>query len=186
MQSAQVALAGPFGLFTLAKELSVHGDEQLLAVLPKSPIAADGLNHVQAGLVVAAGDWQVAKKPRQRARLQLQGALQVRNLGGDGQRAPAFPLRRRGLADTRSSAKCVQRQPSSRARLPEDSAKLLFLRCGRQAPYSLVGAVSAGSIAQHAGGRVRLRYASCALLDKSSSMLYDLSDLPHRGKCRHG
>jgi hypothetical protein len=62
----------------------------------------------------------------------------------------------------------------------------LLLRCGRQAPCSLVGAASAGSIAYLAGGQVRLLYEPCALMDESSSMLYDPSAMPYRWKCRHG
>ncbi len=186
MQSAQVALVAPSSLFALAEELPVHGDEQLLAVLPKARVASDGLDHVEADLVVPACDRQVAEQPRQRAGLQFQGTLQIRDLSGDGQRTPALPLRRRRLAYTRSATKRVQRQPSSNAHLPEDSAEFILLRCGRQAPCSLVGAASAGSIAYLAGGRVRLLHKSCSLLDESSSMLYDSSAMPCRGKCRHG
>jgi len=186
MQSAQVALVAPSSLFTLAEELPVHGNEQFLAVLPEARIAADGLDHVQADLVVRACDRQVAEHPRQRAGLQLQGALQVWNLGGDGQRTAALPLRRCRLADARSATKRVQRQPSSDARLPEDSAELLLLRCGWQALCSLVGAASAGSIAYLARGRARLLYGSCSPLDESSSMLYASSAMPYRGKCRNG
>ena len=153
MDSAQVALAVPSSLFALAKELPVHGDEQLLAVLAEALIAADSLDHVQADLVVPACDRQVAEQPRQGARLQFQGTLQARDLRGDRQRTPALPLRRRRLADARSATKRIQRQPPTGARLPEDSAEFVLLRCGRQAPCSLIDAASAGSIAYLAGGR---------------------------------
>jgi hypothetical protein len=174
------------GLVTLPKELPVHGDEQLLAVIAEAPIAADSLDHIQAGLVVPAYDRQVAEQPRQCARLQLQGTLQARDLGGNGQRTPALPLRRRRLADARSVTQCIQRQPPSYPRLLEDSAEFLLLRCGRQASCSLVGAASAGSIAYLAGGQVRLLHGPYALVDGSSSMLYDPSAMPYRWKCRHG
>jgi hypothetical protein len=185
MDSAQVALVVPSSLFALAKELPVHGDEQLLAVLAEAPIAANSLDHIQADLVVPACDRQVAEQPRQCARLQFQGTLQARDVGGDGQRTPALPLRRSRLADARNVTKRIQRQPPSDARLPEDSAEFVLLRCGRQAPCSLVGAASAGSIAYLAGGQVRLLHGSCSLLDVSSSMLYDPCAVPYHRKCRY-
>jgi hypothetical protein len=186
MEAVQVTLAVPSSLFMLAKKLPVHGDEQLLAVLAEAPIAADSLDHIQAGLVVPACDRQVAEHPRQRTGLQLQGTLQVRDLGRNGQRTPTLPLRRRRLADARSATKRVQRQPSSDARLPKDSAELLLLRCGRQGPCSQVGAASAGSIAYLLGRRVRPLHGPSSLLDESSSMLYDMAAMPYCGKCRHG
>jgi hypothetical protein len=185
MDSAQVALAVPSSLFALAKELPVHGDEQLLAVLAEAPIAANSLDHIQADLVVPACDRQVAEQPRQCARLQFQGMLQARDLGGDGQRTPALPLRRRRLADARSATKRIQRQPPSDARLPEDSAEFVLLRCGRQALCSLIDAASAGSIAYLAGGQIRLLHRSYSLLDPSSSMLYDPCAVPNHEKCRY-
>ena len=162
------------GLSTLAKELPVHGDEQLLAVLAEAPIAADSLDHVQADLVVPACDRQVAEQPRQCARLQFQGTLQARDVRGDGQRTPALPLRRRRLADARSATQRVQRQPPSDARLPEDSAELILLRCGRQALCSLVRAAAARSIAQWPADRASLLVASYSSLDDLSLLLYDL------------
>jgi hypothetical protein len=180
-----VSLVRLCGLLALAKELPVHGDEQLLAVLAEAPIAADSLDHIQADLVVPAGDWQVAEQPGQGARLQFQGALQTRDVGGDGQRTPALPLCRRRLADTRSATKRIQRQPPSDARLPKDSAEFVLLRCGRQAACSLIDAASAGSIAYLAGGEVRPLHRSCSLLDASSSMLYDPCAVPYHGKCRY-
>jgi hypothetical protein len=185
MDSAQVALAVRSSLFALAKELSVHCDEQLLAVLAEAPIAADSLDHIQADLVVPACDRQVAEQPRQCARLQFQGTLQARDLRGDGQRTPALPLRRRRLADARSATKRIQRQPPSDAGLPEDSAEFILLLCGRQALCSLVGAASAGSIAYLEEAQVRLLHRSCSPLDVSSSMLYDASAMPYLGKCRY-
>jgi hypothetical protein len=173
------------GLPMLPKKLPVHGDEQLLAVLSEALIAADGLDHVQAGLVVPAYDRQVAEQPRQRAGLQFQGTLQVRDLGGDRQRTPAFPLRRRRLADAHSASKRIQRQPASDACLPKDPPEFILLRCSRQAPCSLAGAASAGSIAYLAGGQVRLLYTAFSLLDESSSMLYDSCAMPYE-KSRHG
>jgi hypothetical protein len=185
MDSAQVTLAVPSSLFALAKELPVHGYEQLLAVLAEAPIAANSLDHIQADLVVPACDRQVAEQPRQCARFQLQGSLQARDLGRHGQRTPALPLRRRRLADACSATKRIQRQPPSDARFPEDSAELVLLRCGRQAPCSLIDAASAGSIAYLTGGQVRPLHRSCSLLDVPSSLLYDPCAVPYQGKCRH-
>jgi hypothetical protein len=180
-----VSLVRLGGLPTLPEELPVHGDEQLLAVLAKAPIAADRLDHVQACLVVPACDRQVAEQPRQCARFQLQGTLQAQDLGGHGKRTPALPLRDRRLADARSDTKGIKRQPPSDARLPEDSAEFILLRCGRQAICSLVGAASAGSIAYLPGEQIRLLHRSSSLLDVSSSMLYDPSAMPYHGNCRY-
>src|SRR5215217_5043140 len=92
-------------LLLLAKELPVHGDEQLLAVLSETCVAPNGLDYVKGGLIVAACDRKVAEKARQRAWLQLQGALKIRDLGGDRQRATVLPLRDSGLAHTSGAAK---------------------------------------------------------------------------------
>ena len=174
------------GLSTLAKELPVHGDEQLLALLAEAPIAADGLDHVQADLVVPACDRQVAEQSRKCARLQFQGTLQVWDLGGDGQRTPALPLRHRRLADARDGAKRTQRQPSPGASLLEDPAELVLLRCSSQTCCSLVRPVAARSIAQWPAGRVLLLVASYSPLDDLSLLLYDLSIVPHHPKPGHG
>src|SRR5829696_5429630 len=115
------------GLLALPQELPVHGDEQLLPVLAEALIAADSLDHVQAGLVVPACDRQVAEQSRQCAGFQFQGTLQVWDLGGDGQRTSALPLRRCRLADASGATKRPQRQPPSDARLLEDSAEFILL-----------------------------------------------------------
>ena len=138
MESAQTALAVPSSLFALAKELPVHGDEQLLAVLAEAPIAADSLDHIQACLVIPACDRQVAEDPRQRAGLQLQGTLQVGDVRRDRQRAADLPLRHRRLAHPGSLAKLALRQPAPGTGLDEHAPELVFLRCGRQG-CSLVG-----------------------------------------------
>src|SRR6266571_2206541 len=119
-------------LLALAQELPVHNDEQLLAVLPKARVTADRLDHVQAGLVVPAADRQVAQQPRQRAGLQLQGALQVGHLRRDGQRATHLPLRHGCLADPGRLAKLTLRQALFGARFDQRTPELLLLRCGRQ------------------------------------------------------
>lgn len=142
-----VSLASLRGLLTLPQELSVQGDEQLLAVLPEACIAADGLDYVQAGLVVSAGDRQVAEQPGQGAGLQLQTALQVRHLRRDRQRAANLPLRHSRLADPGGLAQLALRQPALGAGLDEHPPELGFLRCGRQGRYSLLGESSLRSIA---------------------------------------
>ena len=78
--SAQLARRSP-GL-VLPDELPVHGNEEFLAVLSEAGIPADGLDHVQGGLVVAAGDRKIAEQSGQGARLQFQGTLEVGNFRG--------------------------------------------------------------------------------------------------------
>jgi hypothetical protein len=136
------------GLLALAKELPVHGDEQLLAVLPEASVATDGLDHVQAGLVVARGDWQVAEKSGQAAWLQLKGALQVWDLGGNRQGAAGLPLRHGGLADSSGLAQLTLREPAPGAGLDEHAPELGFLHCGRQGRHSLVKGRFPWSMAQ--------------------------------------
>jgi hypothetical protein len=181
-----VSLVRLGGLLTLPQELPIHGDEQLLTVLPEAHIAADSLNYVQAGLGVPACDRQVAKQPRQGARLQFQSALQVWDLSRDRQRAAVLPLGHRRLADARDGAKRTQRQPSPGASLLEDPAELVLLRCSSQTCCSLVRAVAARSIAQWPAGRVLLLVASYSSLDDLSLVLYDLSVVPQHPKPRHG
>ena len=181
-----VSLVRLGGLLTLPQELPVHGDEQLLTMLPEAHIAADSLDHIQASLGVPACDRQVAKQPRQGARLQFQSALQVWDLGGDGQRTPALPLRHRRLADARDGAKRTQRQPSPGASLLEDPAELVLLRCSSQTCCSLVRAAAARSIAQGPADRAPLLVASYSPLDDLSLLLYDLSIVPHHPKPGHG
>jgi hypothetical protein len=172
MQSTHVASARSCKLLALAKELPVHGDEQLLAVLPKASIAADGLDHVQAGLVVACGDWQVAEKSGQAAWLQLQGALQVWDLGGDRQGTAGLPLRHGGLADSSSLAQLTLREPAPAAGLDEHAPELSFLRCGRQGRHSLVRERLPWSMAQPSSSMFRRLDAVPTLLDDSPTTLY--------------
>src|SRR6266508_794383 len=178
--------AGRRGLLVLAEELPVHGDEQLLAVRPEARVTANRLDHVQAGLVIPADDRQVAQQPRQRAGLQLQGALQVGYLRRDGQRAAILPLRSRRLADPRGRAECAQRQAPSGAGLLEDPAELLLLRVVRHACSLSVSLTGRGSIAYGTAGPATLLDRPCASLDESYSMLYDRFVLLHRPESRHG
>src|SRR6266511_4400573 len=85
-------------LLLLAKKLLVHRDEQLLAVLPKSCVAPNGLDDIKGGGVAAPGDRHVAEQAGQSARLQLQSPLKIRDLGRNRQRAAVLPLRYRRLA----------------------------------------------------------------------------------------
>jgi hypothetical protein len=172
MQSMQVASAGSCMLFALAKELAVHGDKQLLTVLPEASVAADGLDHVQTGLVVARGDWQIAEKSGQAARLQLKGTLQVWNLRGNRQGTAGLPLRHGGLADSSGLAQLTLRQPAPGAGLDEHAPKLGFLRCGRQGRYSLVREGFPWSMAQPPFSLFRPPDAAPMLIDYSPTTLY--------------
>jgi hypothetical protein len=138
MRSTEVASARSCRLFALAEELPVHGDKQLLTVLPEASIATDGLDHVQTGLVVARGDWQIAEKSGQAARLQLKGALQVWDFRGNRQGTAGLPLRHGGLADSSGLAQLTLREPALGAGLDEHAPELGSLSCGRQGRHSLV------------------------------------------------
>jgi hypothetical protein len=116
----------------LPDELPVHGNEEFLAVLSEAGIPADGLDHVQGGLIVAAGDRKIAEQSGQGARLQLQGTLQVGNICGDRQRAPDLPLRHGRLAHPGGLAKFTLLQPTPGTGLDEHAPELVFLRCSRQ------------------------------------------------------
>jgi hypothetical protein len=134
----------------LAKELPVHGDEQLLTMLPQACIAADGFDHVEAGLVVATGDRQVAEQSGQSAGLELQGTLQVGDLGGDRQRPAALPLRYRGVANADHVGDVALRQAALLATLTQHAAELFPLLSRDQARHLVITATQAlaNSIAQ--------------------------------------
>jgi hypothetical protein len=159
-------------LLVLAKELPVHGDEQLLAVLPEASVATDGLDHVQAGLVVACGDWQVAEESGQAAWLQLKGALQVWDLGGNRQGAAGLPLRHGGLADSSGLAQLTLREPALGAGLHEHASELGFLHCGRQGRHSLVKERFVWSMAQPTSSMFQRLDVVPTLLVYLPTMLY--------------
>jgi hypothetical protein len=184
MQSTHVASARSCKLLALAKELPVHGDEQLLAVLPEASVATDGLDHVQAGLVVARGDWQVAEKSGQAAWLQLKGALQVWDLGGNRQGAAGLPLRHGGLADSSGLAQLTLREPAPGAGLHKHAPELGFLHCGRQGRHSLVRERFPWSMAQPPSSMFRRLDVVPTLLVYLPTMLYrDLVPEQYKDAC---
>jgi hypothetical protein len=170
------------GLPMLPKELPVHGDEQLLAVLPEAMVTADGLDHVEAGLVVARGDWQVAEKSGQAAWLQLKGVLQVWDLGGNRQGTAGLPLRDGGLADSSGLAQLTLREPAPGAGLDEHAPELGFLHCGRQGRHSLVRERFAWSMAQPPSSMFRGLAVLPILLDHLPTTLYR-TFVPEQGAC---
>jgi hypothetical protein len=145
-----VSLASLGGLLMLPKELPVHGDEQLLTVLAEARIAADGLDHVEAGLVVPTRDRQVAEQSGQGARLQIEEPFQVGDLGGDRQRSAALPLRYRGVADADRVGNLALREAALLATPPKHPAELFPLLSWSQARHLVTAAVQAlaHSIAQ--------------------------------------
>ncbi len=100
------------GLLLLPEKLPVHGNEQLLPVVPETHVASDGFDHVQACLVLARRDRQIAKRPRQRSGIQVECALQCRHLGRNGQRSPTLPLRDRRMAYPNGLGEFPLREPA--------------------------------------------------------------------------
>jgi hypothetical protein len=165
--------AGSSVLLLLAKKLPVHRDEQLLAVLPEPRVASNGLDDIKGGLVVAAGDRNVAEQARQRARLQLQGSLKIRDLGRDRQRAAALPLRYRGLARAGSATERGQRQPALGPGLGENPAEFLPARSGRHGRSPLLPGTDIVSIPYSPPLSATVTTSSSSVLCDSYSMLYD-------------
>jgi hypothetical protein len=190
MQSAEVASAGSCRLFVLAKELQVHGDEQLLAVFPKACIASDGLDHIETDLVVAAGDREVAQQPRQGAGLQLQGAFQVWHLARRGQGAARFPLRDGGMAHAKCRGQFALRPALPYTTLAQEAAELCFLRRSRHVGLSSTGASAvlvADSIA-HSCGHIGERPNQNGLIycHIGNNALESRHAWLDRPECRHG
>jgi len=179
--SAQLARRRP-GL-VLPDELPVHGNEEFLAVLSEAGIPADGLDHVQSGLVVAAGDRKIAEQSGQGARLQFQGTLQLGDFRGDRQRTADLPLRHGRLAHPGSSAKLALRQPAPGTGLDERAPELVFLRCGRQG-CSLADRTVPRSMAHLLFVAVRyagqVAYNDCHIA-YSALPSFALSKVPHDG-----
>ena len=149
----------------LPKELPVHGDKQVLTLFPQACIAADGFDHVKAGLVIPAHDRQVAEQSGQSAGLQLKDPFQIGDLGGDRQRPPAFPLRYRGVTDADRVSNIALRQAALLPALPQHPAELFPLLSRGQARHLVITATQAlaNSIAQmceRAGKPIR-HFGSC-------------------------
>ena len=179
--SAQLSRCSP-GL-VLLDELPVHGNEKFLAVLSEAGIPTDSLDHVQSGLVVAAGDRKIAEQSGQGAGLQLQGTLQVGNICGDRQRAPDLPLRHGRLAHSGSSAKLALRQPAPATGLDEHAPELVFLRCGRQG-CSLAGRTVPRSMAHLFSLLVAALDRLPIMIAEPPTVLYHCSyaiEVPHDG-----
>jgi hypothetical protein len=177
----QPTLAGsarPCGLLALPKQLPVHRDEQLLAVLPEPLVSTDRLYHIEAHLIVSTGDGQVAEQPRQCAGLQLQGAFQRRNLCGDGKRSAAFPLRDGVGAHAGNPAERSLGQAPQQPRLVKNAAELSLLLCGRHALVPLVIDADTGSIAHDSTTALARLCVSSQLLPLMLTMLYGLVTVP--------
>ena len=124
--------------------------QTILTVLSQACIAADGFDYVKAGFVIATGDRQVAEQSGQSAGLQLQGTLEVGDLGGDRQRPAALPLRYRGVANADRGGDVALRQAALLATLPQHPAELFPLLSRDQARHLVITATQAlaNSIAQ--------------------------------------
>src|SRR6266545_1482937 len=139
--------AGSGGSVVLSKELLVHGDQQLLSVLSEARIAPDRLNHVNARLIVAGRDGEIAEQPRQCSWLQLQGPFQIQNLGWHRQRTTVLPLCHSGLTHTCRTSERSERQSVLCPGLLEDPPELLSARSDWHGDGSLTHEAGALSIA---------------------------------------
>jgi hypothetical protein len=145
--------AGSSVLLPLAKKLPVHRDEQLLAVLPKSRVAPNGLDDIKGGLVIATGDRHVAEQARQGTGRQLQGSLQIWDLGRNRQRPAVLPLRYRRLAHANTTAERGQRQSALRPSLRKNLAELLPAHSSRHGGNSSPPGMDVVSIPTHPAQR---------------------------------
>jgi hypothetical protein len=177
--SAQLSRRSP-GL-VLPDELPVHGNEEFLALLSEAGIPADGLDHVQGDLVVAAGDRKIAEQSGQGAGLQFQGSLQVGNFRGDGQRAADLPLRYGRLAHPGSLAKLALRESAPGTGLDEQAPELVLLCCGRQG-YSLAGRAVPRSMAHlFLSLFVALDMLPIMIVESPIALSYRSTKVPHDG-----
>jgi hypothetical protein len=165
--------AGSSVLLLLSKKLPVHGDEQLLAVLPKSRVASNGLDDIKSGLVVVACDRHVAEQTRQGTRLQFQGSLKIRDLGRNRQRATILPLRYCGLARANSATERGERQPALRPGLCENPAELLPPHGSRHGSSSLLPGNGRPEYRLLPPAQRHIIAPTYSLLYDSYSMLYD-------------